>query len=71
MRFMGRVECEHLLCDWCGRGCSCYSAACGISKLGGANVCHNSSGRTWAKGAAQPVLGKQLFADAVQRVSTN
>ena len=64
MRFMGRVECEHLLCDWCGRGCSCYSANCSVSRLGGANVCHNSTGRTWAKGAAQHVVGKQLFADS-------
>ena len=64
MRWVGRVECEHLLCHWCSRGCSCYSASCTISRLGGTKVCFNSTGRTWKKGVAQHVVGKQLFADA-------
>ena len=64
MRWLGRVECEHLLCHWCSRGCSCYSASCTISRLGGTKVCFNSTGRTWKKGVAQHVVGKQLFADA-------
>ena len=64
MRWVGRVECEHLLCHWCSRGCSCYSASCTISRLGGTNVCFNSTRRTWKKGVAQHVVGKQLFADA-------
>ena len=63
MRWVGRVECEHLLCHWCSRGCSCYSASCTISRLGGTKVCFNSTGRTWKKGVAQHVVGKQLFAD--------
>ena len=64
MRWVGRVECEHLLCHWCSRGCSCYSASCTVSRLGGTKVCFNSTGRTWKKGVAQHVVGKQLFADA-------
>ena len=63
MRWVGRVECEHLLCHWCSRGCSCYSASCTVSRLGGTKVCFNSTGRTWKKGVAQHVVGKQLFAD--------
>ena len=64
MRWVSRVECEHLLCHWCSRGRSCYSASCTISRLGGTKVCFNSTGRTWKKGVAQHVVGKQLFADA-------
>ena len=63
MRWVGRVECEHLLCHWCSRGCSCYSASCTVSRLGGTKVCFNSTGHTWKKGVAQHVVGKQLFAD--------
>ena len=68
---LGRVVCERLECDWCGRGCACYNATCSheyARQVMGrtqrtAKVCHSSAGRTLpgAQVDAQGVLGMQLF----------
>ena len=63
LRHMGRIACERLVCDWCGRGCACYNDTCihghVIRVVSRTKVCHSSAGRTLP--SAQEVLGKQLF----------
>lgn len=74
LRMMGRVTCEHLVCDWCNRGCSCYNETCtyGLGRRGntqdrlseaGIKLCNARAAHPRGKlpGSAQHVLGKQLF----------